>query len=77
MKERFDKEGLSIPFPQRDVRLIQNIPVSAGNQAPAEKGKPIGAPDRNSRPVSGTDSVDDQLRKSPEMNGDDALDDLG
>lgn len=26
-KERFDKEGISIPFPQRDVHLIQNEPL--------------------------------------------------
>jgi len=26
VKERFDKEGISIPFPQRDVHLIQKIP---------------------------------------------------
>ena len=76
MKERFDKEGISIPFPQRDVHLIQNIPVSVANQTPAKKGKPNDAPDRNSRPAAGTGSVDDQLRKSPETIGDDALDDL-
>ncbi|MCP3870117.1 MAG: mechanosensitive ion channel family protein [Gammaproteobacteria bacterium] len=32
MKERFDKQGISIPFPQCDVHLIQETPVSGGNK---------------------------------------------
>ena len=28
IKERFDEEGISIPFPQRDIRIIQGEPVS-------------------------------------------------
>ena len=29
MKLRFDKEGISIPFPQRDVHLIKEPPANA------------------------------------------------
>ena len=31
VKERFDKEGISIPFPQRDVHLFNALPQSAGS----------------------------------------------
>ncbi len=34
VKERFDEEGISIPFPQRDVHLFQ-----VGQEAPAEEEK--------------------------------------
>jgi small conductance mechanosensitive channel len=30
VKQRFDKEGISIPFPQRDVHLISALPQGAG-----------------------------------------------
>lgn len=32
VKKRFDEEGISIPFPQRDVHLFQQVPAT--NQAP-------------------------------------------
>jgi len=76
MKERFDKEGISIPFPQRDVHLIQEIPVSVGNQSTADSSKPNDATNRDSKPAAGKSSVDDQLQKSPEIIGDDAQGDL-
>jgi small conductance mechanosensitive channel len=28
VKERFDAEGISIPFPQRDVHMVQEMPAS-------------------------------------------------
>ncbi len=52
MKERFDKEGISIPFPQRDVHLFQ--------QAPADREMTMSATDGNSKPAAGKNSVDDQ-----------------
>ena len=36
-KERFDEEGISIPFPQRDVHLIQDSSASNG-KANSENG---------------------------------------
>ena len=34
IKLRFEAEGISIPFPQRDVHVIQTSPVAAGKVAP-------------------------------------------
>ena len=28
VKKRFDEEGISIPFPQRDVHLFQQVPAT-------------------------------------------------
>jgi len=37
VKERFDEEGVSIPFPQRDVHLITESGDNADNSAKPEK----------------------------------------
>ncbi len=78
VKERFDQEGISIPFPQSDVHFIQELPVSVGDKAPADSsGKPgaSAGQEKASKPAGRTASVDDQLRKNPEVIGDDVADD--
>ncbi|MFG0283221.1 MAG: mechanosensitive ion channel family protein, partial [Phycisphaerales bacterium JB039] len=55
VKQRFDAEGVSIPFPQRDVHLFQHA-------APAPKGRAGGGSSALDRPVGGLvdDPDDDQ-----------------
>lgn len=50
VKEAFDAEGISIPFPQTDMHLHVSGPVPIGTEKPAEQsavstGRPQGAPD--------------------------------
>ncbi len=49
VKKRFDQEGISIPFPQRDVHIYQESAPAASSAAPVQS--PGGGTTTTSRPV--------------------------
>lgn len=39
VKEEFDRNGISIPFPQRDIHVYQETTAAAGSQVPEHRGQ--------------------------------------
>lgn len=62
VKARFDKEGLSIPYPQQDVHIFtENLPVAAALPSNATgQGKRPGYTASNSQPVEEIDVPDQE-----------------
>lgn len=55
VKERFDAEGISIPYPQRDVHLIQAQPEAGKSKSVSEAGS---GTDRQSAPTQADAGMD-------------------